>query len=73
MATVRWRLLALGLLSRLKNKTHSHDREKVAIYGAGAAGVQLMSALRHSTEAKPAFFLDDNPSLHGAVIASVPV
>lgn len=49
------------------------DRKPVAIYGAGAAGIQLGSALRQAQEARPVFFVDDNPSLHGLVISGLPV
>lgn len=43
----------------------------VAIYGAGAAGIQLASALRRSSEVKPVTFVDDNPSLHGLIISGL--
>ena len=55
------------MLSRSKSK------EKVAIYGAGAAGIQLASALRQSIEKSPVFFVDDNTNLHGLMIAGLPV
>lgn len=45
----------------------------VAIYGAGAAGIQLASALRQSTEVHPVTFVDDNPSLHGLIISGLSV
>ncbi|UWQ94317.1 polysaccharide biosynthesis protein [Rhodobacteraceae bacterium M385] len=43
----------------------------VAIYGAGAAGIQLASALRRSSEVNPVTFVDDNPSLHGLIISGL--
>lgn len=46
---------------------------KVAIYGAGAAGNQLLSALRMSHGMKPVAFIDDDVSLVGRVIAGVKV
>jgi FlaA1/EpsC-like NDP-sugar epimerase len=49
------------------------DRKPVAIYGAGAAGIQLAAALRQASEARPVFFLDDNPTLHGLMVAGLPV
>jgi FlaA1/EpsC-like NDP-sugar epimerase len=52
---------------------HGNDRKLVAIYGAGAAGIQLASALRQAQEARPIFFVDDNPSLQGLMIAGLPV
>ena len=45
----------------------------VAIYGAGAAGIQLASALRQSTEVHPVTFVDDNPTLHGLIISGLSV
>lgn len=45
----------------------------VAIYGAGAAGIQLASALRQSAEVHPVTFVDDNPSLHGLIISGLSV
>lgn len=45
----------------------------VAIYGAGAAGIQLASALRQSEEVHPVTFVDDNPSLHGLIISGLSV
>lgn len=45
----------------------------VAIYGAGAAGVQLVSALRQSEEVRPVAFVDDKPSLHGLIISGLSV
>ena len=52
------------------------EREKpmpVVIFGAGAAGIQMASALRQSREAQPVFFVDDNVTLHGLMIAGLPV
>lgn len=45
----------------------------VAVYGAGAAGIQLASALRQSEEVHPVTFVDDNPSLHGLIISGLSV
>jgi len=45
----------------------------VAIYGAGAAGVQLVSALRRSREVRPIVFIDDNTALHGVMVAGLHV
>lgn len=45
----------------------------VAVYGAGAAGIQLVSALRRSREVTPIAFVDDNHTLHGLVVANLPV
>jgi len=44
-----------------------------AIYGAGEAGIQLYHALRHSPEAIPVAFIDDDKTLHGSVIHGIRV
>ncbi|WP_300757110.1 nucleoside-diphosphate sugar epimerase/dehydratase, partial [Janthinobacterium sp.] len=49
------------------------QRMRVAIYGAGGAGIQLANALRLSSEYLPIIFLDDNVQLHGASIAGIKV
>lgn len=43
-------------------------RKRVVIYGAGAAGMQLASALSHDADYVPVAYLDDNTSLQGTVI-----
>ncbi len=48
-------------------------RMHVVIYGAGAAGNQLLTALRQGRERHPVAFIDDNPELTGRVIAGLPV
>ncbi|MBE0623833.1 MAG: polysaccharide biosynthesis protein [Burkholderiales bacterium] len=45
----------------------------VAIYGAGAAGQQLVAMLRRTAEYHPAFFLDDAPGIHGRMVEGLPV
>ncbi len=46
---------------------------KVLIYGAGEAGRQLAAVLRRSREMETAGFLDDDPSLQGAVVEGLMV
>lgn len=48
-------LILLRQLYQVGNK-----RTAVAIYGAGEAGIQLVSALQQSKEVKPVAFIDDN-------------
>ncbi|MFW6021715.1 MAG: polysaccharide biosynthesis protein [Guyparkeria sp.] len=48
--------------------TSDGGRERVAIYGAGESGRQLMSLLRQGHEYDPVAFLDDAPSLEGREI-----
>ena len=61
------RLLAYSLF---ENTTGA---KKVAIYGAGSAGVQLASALRLSKEMNPICFVDDDEKLHGTLIGNLKV
>ncbi|MFT6253658.1 MAG: FlaA1/EpsC-like NDP-sugar epimerase [Sulfitobacter sp.] len=65
------RLVGLSLMRWLSER--GGDRKPVAIYGAGAAGIQLAAALRQAREARPMFFIDDNPNLHGLMVAGLPV
>jgi FlaA1/EpsC-like NDP-sugar epimerase len=46
---------------------------RVAIYGAGQAGVQLAAALEHSQDYRPVAFFDDDTKLQGRKIRSLPV
>ena len=71
LLSVAARLAALSILRWTLER--GHERFPVAIYGAGAAGIQLASALRQAREARPVFFVDDNPSLNGLMIAGLPV
>jgi FlaA1/EpsC-like NDP-sugar epimerase len=67
-------LYRIGLLHGL-NYLRERDkaRQNVLIYGAGAAGIQLASALRQSFEARPIAFVDDNRHLHGLLVAGLQV
>ncbi|MCD5987028.1 polysaccharide biosynthesis protein [Pseudomonas sp. CDFA 553] len=46
---------------------------KVAIYGAGAAGNQLVAALRMGRLMRPVAFIDDDDNLSKRIIAGLPV
>lgn len=48
-------------------------RTRVAIYGAGSAGTQLVYALRASKEYRPVLFFDDNPLLQKTEVAGLRV
>lgn len=63
----------IGLQVLLALKTNKVTKVKVAIYGAGAAGIQLAAALQQSNEAQPCFYIDDNPNLHGLLMNGIPV
>ncbi|KKN23961.1 hypothetical protein LCGC14_0899760 [marine sediment metagenome] len=71
MFAVCARLCGLSLLRWFGQQ--NSNRKPVAIYGAGAAGIQLAAALRQASEARPVFFMDDNPTLHGLMVAGLPV
>lgn len=47
---------------------HSDVKLPVAIYGAGAAGNQLLASIKVSRSYKPVAFIDDNPDLHGRTV-----
>lgn len=64
----RWWFTSSGKLS-LKPES----ARRVIIYGAGAAGVQLASALAHSHEVQLIGFLDDRKELHNKVIRGLTV
>lgn len=61
------RLVANHYLSERKSEN------KVLIYGAGSAGIQLASALRVSREMQPVAFIDKNKSLQGSYLGGVKV
>ena len=71
------RVVARWLFTRdgdLKNNTQSSSNsKKVLVYGAGDAGIQLVSALAHSSEYNPVGFVDDLKELQGAQIAGLDV
>ncbi|MCL6415812.1 polysaccharide biosynthesis protein [Aestuariirhabdus sp. Z084] len=61
-------------LTRFRKHQNIMDkRTPVAIYGAGDAGFQLLSALERSSELLPLAFIDDDRSLAGRVIAGLRV
>jgi FlaA1/EpsC-like NDP-sugar epimerase len=63
------RFLVRGLL----NFRWSSGTQRVAIYGAGAAGVQLATGLARSGRYHPVAFIDDNVSMHGSTINGLEV
>ena len=48
-------------------------RPKALIYGAGASGRELASALSNSNEIQVAGFLDDDDRLHGHILNGLPI
>ncbi len=65
------RYLARGILRQLEFK--DGHKKKVAIYGAGRAGMQTALALMSGPEYKPVIFFDDKRDLHGASIVGIRV
>ena len=63
------RFVVRGLL----NFRWSNGTQRVAIYGAGAAGVQLATGLVRSGRYHPIAFIDDNESLQGSTINGLEV
>ena len=55
----------------LRGETPIKDPTKVLIYGAGAAGAQLASALRIGREYKPVAFADDRADLQGRMLVGL--
>ncbi|WP_406645329.1 polysaccharide biosynthesis protein [Pseudomonas quasicaspiana] len=53
--------------------SRSDGLPKVAIYGAGAAGNQLVAALRMGRLMRPVAFIDDDDNLSKRIIAGLPV
>ncbi|WP_111414441.1 polysaccharide biosynthesis protein [Billgrantia lactosivorans] len=64
---VRFLLHALYLYARHRR------RRPVVIYGAGAAGCDLVAALRHGGEYEPVAFVDDWRGLDGALVEGLRV
>lgn len=52
-------------------RNHPDTRTRVVIFGAGASGNQLLSALRHGGRRDVVAFLDDDPHLVGRYVAGV--
>ena len=57
----------------LINHQRWHKKPAVLIYGAGAAGRQLVVALSQGPEYHPVAFIDDNKTLQGHLIQGIPV
>ena len=47
----------------------SRDKKKVAIYGANAAGISLADSVRKDPQYSLCAFVDDDPALHGQIVA----
>ena len=63
---------SLGQLA-LSRPASAHGLPKVAVYGAGAAGNQLVTALRMGKQIHPVAFVDDDDGIVNRVIAGIKV
>lgn len=67
-------LLRIVARRAIRNRAHAARRAvAIAIYGAGAAGLQVVSALKRSPGYKPVAFFDDDPRLQGRTLQGLPV
>ena len=66
------RYLARGIIRQIERQSHGR-KQKVAIYGAGRAGLQTALSMFSSTEYNPVLFFDDSPELQGTTIAGIRV
>ena len=66
-----WRFIWSYMLPEASQKNMRVKR--VAIYGAGEAGIQVASSLRKSKEYDPICFFDDDPELRKQIILDLPV
>lgn len=69
--SVGGRMAILRLLQWFGSRKHS--KLPVAIYGAGSAGLQLLSALKQANEFRPVAIVDDNPAMLGVIIGGLTV
>lgn len=69
--SVGWKLAAGQFLGWLR--TEAGSRLSIAVYGAGSAGIQLISMLQRAEEFRVVAVVDDNPSLRGVAIGGLRV
>jgi FlaA1/EpsC-like NDP-sugar epimerase len=67
------RFLARGYFLHVSGANGAVGAVRVAIYGAGQAGIQLASALRSVQDYVPVAFIDDKRELQGATIGGIKV
>jgi len=56
-----------------ENQQAANHREKVAVYGAGSAGIQLVNGLLSGRDYNPVAFVDEKSDLVGTVIKGIKV
>ena len=65
---------AMRLFIRALGQSMTKEKwRNVAIYGAGAAGIQLMEALRKNANYRVRLFIDDNRELSGKNLGGIPI
>lgn len=69
--SVVWKLAASQILDGLRATVE--PRVPVAVYGAGAAGIQLISMLQRSGELRVLAVVDDNPAMRGVAVGGLRV
>ena len=67
------RVLLSQTVSTRVEANHVSELPRVAIYGAGSAGQQLLTSLRIGREMQPMAFLDDDADLVGRAVDGTPV
>lgn len=65
------RFVARGVLRRAESR--EDRKQRVAIYGAGRAGLQTALALMSGPEFRPVAFFDDKKDLHNSLVAGIRV
>ena len=58
---------------KFSNRQTQASAQRLVIYGAGAAGIQLAASLRHSGTHQLLAFVDDDPALWGRAIGSAEI
>lgn len=65
LAAMASRLVLYWTIKKALDEGQRGRRERVAIYGAGRAGIQILAALRSSLDHKVVALFDDETKLHG--------
>ncbi|MFM7068180.1 MAG: polysaccharide biosynthesis protein [Actinomycetes bacterium] len=60
-------------LERWTDSAEGDGREPIIVFGAGSAGLQMVSSMRKTGPFHPVAVLDDNPDLRNLVVKGVPV
>lgn len=65
--------LLLIWLYRNALKTTKKQKSRIAIYGAGSSGAQLLQAIRTSSDMEAVLFVDDRKDLKGSKLGGIPI